>query len=54
MVMTLAHEVPLVRADDVLTAFHTLTPEFDPVEVPVLTRLTQGRLNPETAVIAEP
>ena len=54
LVVTLADQVPLVRPDDVLTALHALTPEFDPAEIPVLTRLTQGRLDPETGDIAEP
>ncbi len=54
LVVTLAHQVPLVRPDDVLAALHALTPEFDPAEIPILTRLTQGRLDPETGDIAEP
>ncbi len=54
LAVTLAHQVPLVRPDDVLSALHTLTPDFDPLEVPVLTRLTQGRLDVETGAITEP
>ncbi len=54
LVVTLAHQVPLVRPDDVLAALHALTPEFDPAEIPILTRLTQGRLDPETGDITEP
>jgi radical SAM-linked protein len=54
LVVTLAHQAPLVRPDDVMTALHALTPEFDPAEIPILTRLTQGRLDPETGDITEP
>ncbi len=54
LAVTLIHQVPLVRPDDVLTGLRVLTEAFDPTEVPVLTRVTQGRLDPETGVITEP
>ncbi len=54
LAVTLIHQVPLVRPDDVLTALKILTEEFEPIEVPVLTRVTQGRLDPETGDITEP
>ena len=52
--LVLAHQVPLVRPDDVLVALGTLTPQFAPPAAPVLTRLSQGRLDPATGVIVEP
>ncbi len=52
--MTLAHQTPLVRPDDVLAALASVSPEFAPVGVPVLTRLTQGVLDTETGQIVEP
>ena len=54
LTMTLAHQVPLVRPDDVLTGLRALDPDAAPAEVPILTRLTQGRLDPATGEIAEP
>ncbi|HEY6681446.1 MAG TPA: TIGR03936 family radical SAM-associated protein [Propionibacteriaceae bacterium] len=54
LTMTLAHQVPLVRPDDVLAGLRVASPDFAPNEPPVLTRLTQGRLDPDTGVIAEP
>lgn len=54
LIMTLAHQTPLVRPDDVLTALRQTSHAFAPVDPPILTRLTQGRLDPETAVIAAP
>ena len=52
--MTLAHQVPLVRPDDVLAAITAVWPEFVPTDVPVLTRLSQGVLNLATGEIVEP
>jgi len=52
--LVLAHQVPLVRPDDVLVALTTVTPEFVPPAAPVLTRLSQGRLDPASGEIAEP
>jgi radical SAM-linked protein len=54
LVLTLAHQVPLVRPDDVLAGLRAASPEFAPDEPPVLTRLTQGRLDPDSGVISEP
>jgi radical SAM-linked protein len=54
LTVTLAHQVPLVRPDDVLVGLQVASPEFAPVEPPVLTRLTQGRLDPDSGAIIEP
>lgn len=48
------HQEPLVRPDDVLSALTGLTPSFAPSEVPVLTRLSQGVLDPDTGEIGDP
>ncbi|MCW2811697.1 MAG: hypothetical protein JWP61_2155 [Friedmanniella sp.] len=53
LLVTLAHQTPLVRPDDVLSALTRLSPDFAPA-VPVLTRLAQGVLDPDTGEIAEP
>ena len=54
LTMTLAHQVPLVRPDDVLAGLRAASPEFAPNEPPILTRLTQGRLDRDSGAIAEP
>jgi radical SAM-linked protein len=54
LTMTLAHRTPLVRPDDVLAGLRVTSPKFAPVEAPILTRLAQGRLNPESGAITEP
>jgi radical SAM-linked protein len=54
LMMTLAHQVPLVRPDDVLAGLRVASPEFAPKDPPVLTRLIQGSLDPASGVIAEP
>ena len=54
LAMTLAHQVPLVRPDDVLAGLRVASPEFAPKDPPVLTRLIQGRLDPDSGIIAEP
>jgi Uncharacterized protein conserved in bacteria (DUF2344) len=54
LTMTLVHQVPLVRPDDVLAGLRVASPEFAPQDPPVLTRLTQGRLDHDSGVIAEP
>ena len=54
LVVTLAHQVPLVRPDDVLAGLRAASPEFAPNQPPVLTRLTQGRLDPDSGAISEP
>ena len=54
LTMTLAHQTPLVRPDDVLAGLRVASPEFAPMEPPILTRLAQGRLDPESGAITEP
>jgi radical SAM-linked protein len=54
LLVTMAHREPLVRPDDVLAALATVWPAFTPTEVPVLTRLIQGRLDKESGNIEEP
>lgn len=54
LTMTLAHQTPLVRPDDVLAGLHAASPEFDPRDPPILTRLAQGRLDLESGTITEP
>jgi radical SAM-linked protein len=54
LTVTLAHQTPLVRPDDVLAGLHVASPEFAPIEPPVLTRLAQGRLDPHSGAITEP
>ena len=54
LLVTIAHGEPLVRPDDLLTALATVWPEFAPTEVPVLTRIRQGRLDRDTGNIEEP
>jgi radical SAM-linked protein len=53
LTMTLAHGVPLVRPDDVLNGMIRVWPQFAPLEVPVLTRLTQGTLDAATGSVVE-
>jgi radical SAM-linked protein len=53
LTMTLAHQVPLVRPDDVLAGMRLAYPAFITTDAPVLTRLAQGRLDPESGVITE-
>jgi radical SAM-linked protein len=54
LVLVVAHQVPLVRPDDVITALRTLAPDLGSEVVPVSIRLSQGRLDPSTGEIAEP
>jgi radical SAM-linked protein len=54
LVMTLAHQSPLVRPDDVLTGLRVASPAFAPPAAAVLTRLAQGELNPDSGDITEP
>ena len=54
LTMTLAHETPLVRPDDVLAGLRVASPEFALTEPPILTRLVQGRLDFESGAITEP
>lgn len=54
LLMTLAHQTPLVRPDDVLAGLRVASPAFAPPEAAVLTRLTQGELNSDSGDITEP
>jgi radical SAM-linked protein len=54
LAMTLAHQTPLVRPDDVLTGLRAASPAFAPPAAPVLTRLAQGELNPDSGDVTEP
>ena len=54
LVVTIAHQVPLVRPDDLLTALAQLEPSWRPTHPPLLTRLIQGTLDPATGSIAAP
>jgi radical SAM-linked protein len=54
LLMTLAHQVPLVRPDDVLAGLREATPAFAPIDPPILTRLIQGRLHLDSGEITEP
>jgi radical SAM-linked protein len=48
------HLEPLVRPDDVLSGLAVVDESFRPDHVPVLTRLSQGLLDPATAEITDP
>ncbi len=52
--LVLAHEVPLVRPDDVLAGLAVVDPTLRRPDPPVLTRLTQGLLDRETGAVADP
>ncbi len=54
LIMTLAHQTPLVRPDDVLAGLRVASPAFAPTDAPILTRLAQGRLDPKSGAITEP
>ena len=54
LIMTLAHQVPLVRPDDVLAGLRATSPAFAPIDPPIFTRLVQGRLHMESGAIREP
>jgi radical SAM-linked protein len=54
LIITLAHQTPLVRPDDVLAGIRVANPAFAPTAAPILTRLTQGRLDPESGDITMP
>ncbi|MGH3361983.1 MAG: TIGR03936 family radical SAM-associated protein [Nocardioides sp.] len=51
--LVLRHTVPAVRPDDVLTGLR-LTTGLDAGESPLLTRLAQGPLDPETGTVGDP
>lgn len=48
------HQVPLVRPDDLLTALAEVEPAWRPTQPPLLTRLIQGTLDPESGEIRPP
>ena len=52
--MVLEHGTPLVRPDDVLTGMARTSSAFVPAEVPVLTRLEQGRLDRASGTLLTP
>jgi radical SAM-linked protein len=52
--MVLEHGTPLVRPDDVLTGLARTSSTFVPAEVPVLTRLEQGRLDRASGTLVAP
>ena len=54
LIVTLAHQTPLVRPDDVLAGIRVANPAFAPAAAPILTRIAQGRLDPESGDITEP
>ena len=54
LLVTMAHGEPLVRPDDVLAALAIVWPSFTPAEVPVLTRISQGRLDRASGNVEEP
>ncbi len=54
LIATIAHRVPLVRPDDLLTALGQLEPDWRPPHPPLLTRLVQGELDDATGEIAAP
>jgi radical SAM-linked protein len=54
LTVTLAHQTPLVRPDDVLAGLQVASPDFAPIAPVILTRLAQGRLDPTTGAITEP
>lgn len=51
--MVVRHTTPVVRPDDVLTALRTYA-AFEPPRHPLVTRLTQGPLEPQAAQVADP
>jgi len=54
LLVTLEHTVPAVRPDDVLAALVSVSPAAAPATAPLLTRVSQGRLDPATGQITEP
>ena len=47
LVATIAHQVPLVRPDDLLAALGEVEPTWRPPLPPLLTRLVQGERRPD-------
>ena len=54
LALVLAHTVPLVRPDDVVTALSRSDPDWRPSQPPRLTRLQQGTLLDGGLEIVEP
>jgi radical SAM-linked protein len=54
LIATIAHQVPLVRPDDLLTALADVEQAWRPTNPPLLTRLIQGTLDPVTGEITPP
>lgn len=54
LIATIVHQVHLVRPDDLLTALAGLESGWRPTHPPLLTRLTQGTVDPGTGEIAAP
>ncbi len=54
LIATIAHQVPLVRPDDLLVALSEVEPTWRPPHPPLLTRLVQGQLDDTTGDIAAP
>lgn len=52
--LVLAHETPLVRPDDVLAALVVVDERLSMPDPPVLTRLSQGVLDPASGLVADP
>ena len=51
--LVLRHTVPAVRPDDVLTGLASVA-DFDAGEAPLLTRVAQGPLDPDTGHVGDP
>ena len=54
LIATIAHQVPLVRPDDLLSALTEVEPDWRPTHPPLLTRLSQGRIDPSTGKLVPP
>lgn len=54
LIATIAHQVPLVRPDDLLSALAAVEPDWHPTHPPLLTRLSQGTVDPATGEITPP
>lgn len=54
LIATIAHQVPLVRPDDLLAGLGAVEPAWSPPHPPLLTRLVQGELDDTTGEIAAP
>lgn len=54
LIATIAHQVPLVRPDDLLSALAEVEPDWRPTHPPLLTRLSQGIVDPATGEVTPP